>query len=294
MSTYNGEEYIKDQIESILSQTYNNLELIVRDDGSTDSTKKILESYSLKGDLSWYSGENIKPALSFINLVKKAPRADYYAFSDQDDVWDSDKIEIALDFLDKKQTNIPILYCSTTRLVDKKLNVIRQSSKNNYRLTFGESLVQIPSPGCTYVFNNKARELLHYQQLRDVYMHDALLYKLVIGLGEVIFDKTPHISYRQHENNVVGNERSIYKKNYKRFKRFFFTNEPNKKHIMACQIKSTYGHLFIGENFDSLEIFVGYRRSFIKRLRLAFNKDIKSASKVTNVFLIILSILGKL
>ena len=93
MSTYNGEKYLNEQIDSILSQSGNfELSLLVRDDGSTDETINILNKYQNLGKLKWYSGKNLGPGKSFIDLLYKTHGYDYYAFSDQDDVWMTGKI----------------------------------------------------------------------------------------------------------------------------------------------------------------------------------------------------------
>lgn len=98
ISTYNGEKYIRDQIESIMSQKVDaQIDIIVRDDGSTDKTKDILEEYSKQKKLKWYTGENLKPANSFFNLLIQNETYDYYAFADQDDYWKNDKLRRAIE-----------------------------------------------------------------------------------------------------------------------------------------------------------------------------------------------------
>ena len=85
MSTYNGEMFIREQIDSILNSKDVELQLLVRDDGSSDQTIPILKSYQTKKKLSFYQGHNVRPAKSFMELLCKAPSSKYYAFSDQDD-----------------------------------------------------------------------------------------------------------------------------------------------------------------------------------------------------------------
>ena len=88
MSTYNGEKYLSEQLNSLLLQENVNIKILIRDDGSTDNTHKILNFYSSNyPNISWYTGENKGPALSFMDLLFNAPESDYYAFCDQDDVW---------------------------------------------------------------------------------------------------------------------------------------------------------------------------------------------------------------
>ena len=120
MSTYNGENYMKEQIESILNQRGNfELDLWVRDDGSTDATKKILMQYEIEKKLHWYEGRNLKPALSFMDLIKHCENYDYYAFADQDDYWMPDKLLTGI--MQIKDIKTPSLYCSNAELVDDNL-----------------------------------------------------------------------------------------------------------------------------------------------------------------------------
>lgn len=97
MSTYNGAKYIREQIDSILNQKDVNVELLIRDDGSSDNTAEICKEYQKKNtNIRFYQGENIGVGKSFMELLKKAPEADYYSFSDQDDVWLEDKLSRAV------------------------------------------------------------------------------------------------------------------------------------------------------------------------------------------------------
>ena len=110
MSTYNGEKYMRHQIDTILNQDYENLELFVRDDGSKDSTLNILEEYaSSHANVSYVKGENLGSNQSFLEMVKIAPDADYYSLADQDDDWMPDKISHAVE---KIESGDYLVYCS--------------------------------------------------------------------------------------------------------------------------------------------------------------------------------------
>ena len=116
MSTYNGEKYLSQQIESIINQKGNfDLRLIIRDDGSTDSTPEILEKYAKKYPkiISYYLEGNKGYNFAFFELLRFSPQADFYAFSDQDDVWIENKLDFAIKALQSANNNIPLLYsCS--------------------------------------------------------------------------------------------------------------------------------------------------------------------------------------
>ena len=112
MSTYNGEKYLRIQIESILAQKDVCVSLLVRDDGSSDATTLILDEYAKEGKLTWYSGKNIRPAQSFFDLLFNAPESEYIALSDQDDFWLPEKVYKGCEKVMKMPEDKPCMYCS--------------------------------------------------------------------------------------------------------------------------------------------------------------------------------------
>ena len=123
LSTYNGERFLEEQLESIVAQKGVKPTIIVRDDGSTDRTREILDKWQEGGRLRWYNGPNMGPARSFLNLLRDSDDADYYAFSDQDDYWLPEKLDVATSKL-APYGDEPALYFSQTQLVDKDLKEI--------------------------------------------------------------------------------------------------------------------------------------------------------------------------
>ena len=115
LSTYNGEKFLEEQLRSLQGQIGVDVTVLVRDDGSTDNTHAILDEWSKNGFLSWYTGPNLGPAKSFLDLLCNAPDADYYAFCDQDDVWHKDKVKT---FLCEINATKKDLYFSDGILVD--------------------------------------------------------------------------------------------------------------------------------------------------------------------------------
>ena len=207
MSTYNGQKYVEEQIESILNQDNCNVTLIVRDDGSTDDTKKILKEYSRTNRILYIDdGENLGPAQSFLRLVKLAPPDGLYAFADQDDYWKKNKISRAVDIL--KENNIPLVYYSNADVVDEHLNLLGKCVYQKKQIPTPERIISgYGVQGCTMVFNNCLREVLlkkDVSQLR-IGMHDYFVCDLcVVCGGHVIFDNASTMKYRQHGNNVLG------------------------------------------------------------------------------------------
>lgn len=207
MSTYNGEKYVEQQIDSILNQQGEfELKLLVRDDGSIDSTQEILEKYSKAGKLEWYSGSNRGVAKSFIELLKRCVDYDFYAFSDQDDYWSTNKIQSGIEQL-SSFTEAPALYVSNAELVNSNLEPLGCNVYKNYpKLDFYTLSCAGGLLGCTMIFNNTLAKLVQkYPIPNKMFMHDFYLAILCSSVsGKIVYDNEARIKYRQHGNNVVG------------------------------------------------------------------------------------------
>lgn len=264
MSTYNGEKYLSEQLESIFTQSYPNISLLVRDDESSDKTQKILKKYSDVGKLNWYTGKNLGCAKSFWHLLCNCEQADYYAFCDQDDVWDADKIKIAVDMLNKEDGNIPLLYCSKVRATDKYLNFKYVFLDENYPADYPSSLIRNIAPGCSFVFNDKLRELLKQYDC-DKYgidIHDWMVYRVAACFGKVIFDEQTHMCYRQHENNAIGATQN-QRKNFicrviNAAKRYLFKKSNYTIRLSAHRLEECYGEQMSEKNRYLTHILAHY------------------------------------
>lgn len=238
MSAYNGEVFIEEQVNSIINQTIP-VHLTVRDDGSIDNTISILEKREC---ITLIKGENMGATESFLSLIELAPDSDYYAFADQDDVWDKNKLEIAVNKL-KKYESIPAIYSGNTRLVDSELNYIK-SEQLSPKCTLGSAIVKNYATGCTIVFNKILMNSLKSYRPIKIPFHDWWANLVCLSIGGVsIYDFEPHMSYRQHGNNVVSGNENFLKKWRSRFKKFGF---PYRRENMARQIVQAYEHK-IGE-----------------------------------------------
>ena len=124
LATYNGAQYLSEQLNSIVQQTHKHREIVASDDGSTDLTLDILRQYSLQ----IHQGPGLGVAANFFHLIDNVDEtSDYYAFADQDDVWELDKLQRSIEFLETVNKNEPALYCGRTILVDAMLNPIAHS-----------------------------------------------------------------------------------------------------------------------------------------------------------------------
>lgn len=222
MSTYNGSQFLQQQLNSLYEQTYPNIKILVRDDGSTDTTRELLASEQLKGAIEQLDAQdNLGATGSFFTLLRHAAQTKtaYVAFCDQDDVWLANKIEQAVSML-AEVSDRPALYCSRLEIVDEQLQPLELSAKPR-KIGFGNALVENIAVGCTMVLNRKAIDLLCQQTLpHQVYVHDWWCYLVVACFGEVVFDDNALIKYRQHGGNAIGaatNPIGVLKRKLNRF-----------------------------------------------------------------------------
>ena len=210
MSTYNGEKYIKEQLDSIQKQSYSNFSLMIRDDGSTDATIAIIREYQKKySNIRLIIGKNLGVWNSFFTLFKEADgQAEYYALADQDDYWLPDKILAAIQRMERESRKkmIPILYAGNKTLVDGQLQPIHSEIKYSSKQipSFGNALVENICTGCTCVMNQALLTKLCQYIPKQVIMHDWWIYLLAVSLGNVIYDEQSYLLYRQHGENVYG------------------------------------------------------------------------------------------
>ena len=214
LCTYHGQQYLAEQLDSFANQTYLNWDVWASDDGSQDDTHAILESYTAKwGDdrLSIHLGPAEGFVANFLSLTCKATiQADFYAYSDQDDVWKADKLQRAVDWLRTIPVNVPAIYCSRTRLVDANNNNMGLSPLFTKPPSFANAVMQNIGGGNTMVFNDAARKLLcEVGEDIGVVTHDWWAYLVVSGCGgQVFYDAKPSVRYRQHDGNLVGGNSS--------------------------------------------------------------------------------------
>lgn len=207
LSTYNGEKFLEKQLASLLSQKCRyQIDIVIRDDGSKDNTVTVLKRWVNKYPSIKLLNDQKKlgPARSFYNLLKQCSGYDYYSFSDQDDIWDSDKLEIAIENIEKcNYLNDPILYCCNSRKIDfKGQEVIQRTTCETPKFNGCSLMVAGFAQGCSMVFTNLVREeMLNFSS--DIFpMHDLAALTCTYFSGKIIYDNVPHFSHRVHGNNV--------------------------------------------------------------------------------------------
>jgi glycosyltransferase involved in cell wall biosynthesis len=298
MSTYNGHEYIEQQIESIFKQKEVLVSLLIRDDGSNDNTIDKINSLKKKySDLNLITGNNLGPAKSFMELIKIANNDyscfDYYAFSDQDDVWLDNKLKKAISLIQKKaREHKYILYSSNLKVVDEKLQLLYQTENQLY--SYEEYLLRNNMAGCTMVFNNQLCHLLNIYYPNYIEMHDSWILRVALSSddGYLIQDDNSYILYRQHGNNAVGSSRSVIK-NFK-FKLYNLFSKKKVTTKTAKELLEGYSD-YINDNKKSiLSVLCNDTNIMSKYLILVYFRKIKFSSTMRRLFFIWDTIFGNL
>jgi glycosyltransferase involved in cell wall biosynthesis len=296
LSTYNGGKFLQNQLDSIYRQSLNNVLILVRDDGSTDETRKILELEQAKGRLVLIEGsKNLGPAFSFFELLKTAlhTKVEYFAFCDQDDVWHPKKLAQAISKLGDISGITPAMYCSTVELVDENLNQIGYTEipKN---IGFGNALVESIAAGCSMVINRTAANIIAKNLPQRAVIHDWWCYLVVSCFGQVFFDSTSYIKYRQHSNNSIGVAKNRLTRYRRRLKRFFGGDE---KHLWMSLQASSMFELFENDipaqNRETLQTFIQAKARLSQRLKLATSNLVWRQSRLDNFFLRVLILINR-
>lgn len=211
MSTYNGEQFLAEQIESIRQQTYTDWQLLIRDDGSKDRTREIIQDFCQKDNRIHFvnpdSVENLGVIKSFFHLLKHQ-MSDVYFFSDQDDVWLPEKVEMQLEEAIKYDDNQPLLVYTDLKVVDQELNVVHESmirtQSDHANTELLQEITENTVTGGVSMINQALADLWTGQEEYDLLMHDWYLALLAAAFGHLVYIDRPSELYRQHSNNVLG------------------------------------------------------------------------------------------
>lgn len=271
MSSYNGEKFIKEQIDSILSQKDVDVTLFIRDDGSTDKTIEIIGTYLNNNNVKLITdGRNLRPGLSFLTLlsevVKKEQIFDYYAFSDQDDIWLEEKLIAAVKMINGYDN--PTLYCSNQIIYENNMNTgvrfLREPVINLLKCVSVNEMY-----GCTMVFNRKLAEIVETTRYPSEYFlikrnHDAWILLLALIKGHIIYDNNAYMFYRIHNNNVVGlNKLTIYGRLY----RFMKKGVKNLRKTSCNDLLESFPHLDFKDRCH-IEKMANYQNNIKDRISL--------------------------
>lgn len=295
LSTYNGERYLQEQIASVRAQEGVKVCLTARDDGSTDSTAELLSRFQNEHQLKLIpGGGNLGPAVSFLKLLESAPNdCQFFAFCDQDDVWQKNKLARATTALAPFDEQVPAMYCSRLEIVDSNLQSLGLSRVPK-RMGFGNAMVENVATGCTMVLNQRARSLIVSALPDQCEMHDWWIYLVISCFGKIIYDPTPTIRYRQHGGNAVGTSVSLRSELLKRISRFrTHAGGVFRSAQQAGEFLESYGERLPVDQSELIRKFIRGKRSFFTRLSLVISGKIWRQRRVDGLVLRILILLNR-
>lgn len=298
MGSYNGETFLSEQLESIATQTFTHWRLIVSDDGSTDGTLNILASYQRAwndGRVQVRRGPQQGFCKNFLSLASDPfIQADYYAFSDQDDVWFPAKLENAIKILETYPSGMPAVYCGRTQYVDEHGQLMGLSPAFARPMTFRNALLQSVAGANTMVFNQAAKVLFEQFGLVEVASHDWWTYLIMTGAGgQLYFDQTPQIYYRQHPGALVGENVSILSK----FKRATMLFNGVFRRYIDSNLSALYKapSLLTPINQEDLALFSELRQAgLMRRIQLIWDCRLYRQSRLDSIIMMAAAFLRKI
>lgn len=296
LSSYNGEKFIKEQIQSILNQLNVHVHLLIRDDGSCDQTTIIINDLAAQDSrISIIEGKNLGAVKSFFYLLNQVDKNfDYYALADQDDVWKPDKLERATKTLWSNDPNLPAMYYSRLEFTDEQLNPIGFSIIPTNR-GFQNALVQNQATGCTVVINKIARENIVAKLPNWALMHDWWIYLVVSATGCVYYDEYPGILYRKHGNNVTPATPWFALELLARIKRYLGQEKITQKVTdQVIEFNRLYHEILSVEQRNITNGFLAARESgFFRRFQYILTMPVQRNTTLDNFILRILILIGK-
>ncbi len=293
LSTYNGERYLEEQLDSLYNQEGVDVHILARDDGSKDNTISILKSYQNHlSNMIIIEGENIGVGASFFSLIKEAvdnhKGYDYYAFCDQDDVWFKHKLISGVSALNNSNAALKLFFSSAIN-TNANLQPLPVSCVRTVN-SFGANLVANHILGCTMMFNEKL--LIEINKINIIPfsipngiipIHDNWTALVAYSLGaDVIQSEDPLMYYRQHSHNVIGSSQGFLSLQKNRIKRFIHnvTHVKANKCIIALQVLN---NRIPEKNKQLLDYVATYRDGFSCKIRLLFDKRIYEYGLIDNI-----------
>ena len=209
MATYNGALHIRKQLDSLLTQTYENIKIVIRDDGSKDATLQIVKEYQRKSDkiiLLRFDGRNLKCPGSFYEILKQYSDSDYYAFCDQDDIWYPEKIQWAVEKMDQEDNGKPLLYLSSYDYYTEDEKYIRKFPMQKVPIQIWNVMYYTPGSGFTLVFNEQLREKMISEHNPGKEMHDKWMIRGAVCFGRVIYDSRSTAKHIRYVDSVTAED----------------------------------------------------------------------------------------
>ena len=299
MAVFGNARFLSEQLSSIHSQTYENFDVWVSRDCDAETVGAVLGEYTRTfGDerFSVLDGPRKGAAENFLSLVFNSDiEADYFAYSDQDDIWEKDKLSRAIATLDPISGIGPVLYGSRSCLIDKDGNVLGETPLFRRPTGFRNALVQNVAAGHTMVMNGAARDILREAGVKNVPFHDWWTYLLVTGAGgRMIYDPYPSVRYRQHDDNLTGTPLKGISGCIRRIRRVFHNDfgADIGANISALQQSKKYITL---ENMRTFDVYAkALEEPFLRKLWGLQKSRIYRQNRIENFCLYAATIFGNL
>lgn len=269
MSTYNGEKYVAEQLESILHQTYSNIEIVIRDDGSRDNTVNIIKKYQKKyKNIKLYEGENVGFVKSFFKLLKLAD-ADYYAYADQDDIWIEHKIRLAVNSLNKLDNTKPNMAFGNSDYYDENMKFLSKGPRIK-KYNFLTALFSCVAQGMTMTVNRKARDMIIENMPKSCFFHDWWTYLICIGMGNVVHVDETVVKYRRRKENATSEGQGYIRLLIWRINNLLFKDGINDIKQQMINFKDYYYYGLSDENKKIISLFSSEDYTFSLALKKTF------------------------
>lgn len=290
MSVYNGSKYLREQIESILSQQEIKPHLYVWDDGSTDKTVEILRSF---GDrITFWTGSNQGAAQGFLQAVELCnAAADYYALSDADDVWLPTKLADAVRELQSHAPQAPALIATRLTLTDADLNPIGSTPLPRIPFSFENALVQGGIGGATCVLNPQLWRIFKSRRPSSLVMHDGWLYLVASAFGQIYYSDKSGILYRQHGSNVIGAAHGLRAQWRRRFG--WLLAKGDKQKDQAREFLRLFANDLKPEQRVIAEKFAYHDKSLARRLAFGIRPPVRFNSFKSRALYSLRAVLGR-
>lgn len=299
LATKQGEQFLPVQLQSILKQTHTNWTLWVSDDGSTDSSLTVIKRFQQevgKKRVKVAVGPKQGHTANFLSLTCNSKiDGDFFSYSDQDDIWEEDKLARAIEQLQRVPEEVPAMYCSRIRLIDEMDRDIGLFKLWNKPPSFANALTQNIASGHTIVFNRSAKDLLtEAGPYIDVVSHDWWCYLLIAGCGGAVFyDPYPGVRHRQHAQNCIGAGSTLIAKikNIGKLLNNRFRHATDKNIAALSKVE----HLLTDDNNQILREFAAMRQdSLMSRLIGLRRCGLYRQTLFDNIFLVMGAILKKI
>ena len=288
LATLNGGAFLREQLASYSAQTHQDWELVVSDDGSVDDTIEIVRRFAefIPQPVTILQGPAQGHCQNFLSMIRNHPaEGDYFAFSDQDDVWMEEKLARAIAWLQSVPAERPALYFSRTMLISEDGQFLGFSRLFTRRPEFRNALVQNIGGGNTMVLNKAAHRVLAGAAHAQPISHDWWTYQVITGVGGLAhYDSWPSLKYRQHGQNLIGSNAG-WRAGLRRLRgflghRFSNWNETNLAALRAVNLPLTT------ENRLACEMFAKARQaSPIRRLHLLWRSGVYRQNLIETVAL---------